>query len=291
MIAALVLAAALDAPPSLDAVLQRAAEYVEAFHRRLSGIVAEEHYVQTAQYPHGDRWTDERSRRELRSDLLLVRPGDTGDWVQFRDVFEVDGWPVRDRRERLVPLFLQPPASRAAQLMRIRAESARYNIGTVERTVNTPTLALVFLEAVHQPRFAFTRASPHATAALAPPSEPAGTAFRTSTEVWIVDFREKQDGTLIRDERGRDVPARGRFWIEPSSGRVLMSELTAKTRRVRATIDVSYQSEPLVGLLVPIEMRERYATRDAERIDGVATYGRFRQFTVTVGEEIGTVKK
>jgi hypothetical protein len=291
VIAALLLAAALDAPPSLDAVLQRAAEYVEAFHRRLSGIVAEEHYVQTAEYPHGERWTGERSRRELRSDLLLVRPGGTGDWVQFRDVFEVDGRPVRDRRERLVPLFLQPAASRAAQLMRIRAESARYNIGTVERTVNTPTLPLLFLEPVNQKRFAFTRASSRATAALARPSEPPGGAFRASTEVWIVDFREKQDGTLIRDERGRDVPARGRFWIEPSSGRVLMSELTAKTGRVRATIDVSYQSEPLVGLLVPIEMRERYTTRDAERIDGVATYGRFRQFTVTVEEEIGTVKK
>ena len=223
--------------------------------------------------------------------LLLVRPGGMGDWVQFRDVFEVDGRPVRDRGERLVPLFLQPAASRAAQLMRIRAESARYNIGTVERTVNTPTLPLLFLETANQKRFAFTRASSRATLTLAPPSELAGAAFRTSTEVWIVDFREKQDGTLIRDERGRDVPARGRFWIEPSSGRVLMSELTANTRRIRATIDVSYQSEPLVGLLVPIEMRERYATRDAERIDGVATYGRFRQFTVTVEEEIGTVKK
>jgi hypothetical protein len=294
VIAALVVAAAVaDAPLSLslDAVLQRAAAYVAAFHRQLSGIVAEEHYLQTAQYPHGDRYANEPSRRELRSDLLLVRPGGAGDWVQFRDVFEVDGAPVRDRGERLVPLFLQPPASRATQLMRIRGESARYNIGTVERTVNTPTLPLVFLEAAHQRRVAFKRASARATTALAPPSEAAGAAFRTSTEVWIVDFREKEDGTLIRDERGRDVPARGRFWIEPASGRVLMSELTADTRHVRATIDVSYQSEPLVGLLVPIEMRERYVTRDGERIDGVATYGRFRQFTVTVDERIGTVKQ
>src|SRR5262249_50237757 len=153
------------------------------------------------------------------------------------------------------------------------------------------TLPLVFLEASHQPRLSFKRAAADAGAALAPTSDPGGAAFRTSTEVWIVDYREKDEGTLIRDERGRDVPARGRFWIEPSTGRVLMSELTANTRRVRATIDVSYQSEPLVGLLVPIEMRERYATRDHERIDGVATYGRFRQFTVTVDERIGTVKR
>jgi hypothetical protein len=294
MMAALALvaaAAAADARVALPAVLQRAAAYVAEFHRQLSGIVAEEHYVQSVRYPSSDTFVAESGRRELRSDLLLVRPGDVGDWVQFRDVFEVDGRPVRDRGERLVPLFLQPAASRTAQMMRIRAESARYNIGTVDRTVNTPTLPLLFLEAAHQARFAFKRTTSGELAAFAGSTETPGAAFRTSTEVWIVEYREKQAGTLIRDERGRDVPARGRFWIEPESGRVLMSELVADTRHVRATIDVSYQSEPLVGLLVPIEMRERYSTREGERIDGVATYGRFRQFQVTVDEKIGAIKK
>jgi len=48
---------------------------------------------------------------------------------------------------------------------------------------------------------------------------------------------------------------------------------------------VSYQSEPLLGFLVPIEMRERYdGRRDKSHIEGVATYGRFRQFHVNTTE-------
>jgi len=51
-------------------------------------------------------------------------------------------------------------------------------------------------------------------------------------------------------------------------------------------IDVSYQSEPLLGLLVPIEMRESYdGRRTRSHTKAVATYGRFRQFGVSVTEE------
>ena len=64
-----------------------------------------------------------------------------------------------------------------------------------------------------------------------------------------------------------------------------MSELVAQNRELRATIDVSYQSEPLLGLLVPIEMREWYdGRRNGSRIEAVATYGKFRQFQVNTNE-------
>src|SRR5207249_185671 len=66
------------------------------------------------------------------------------------------------------------------------------------------------------------------------------------------------------------------FWIEPDTGRVLMTELRAGDMNVRGTIDVSYQSEPLMRLLAPIEMREEYFDRSGAQITGVATYGRFR---------------
>jgi hypothetical protein len=70
---------------------------------------------------------------------------------------------------------------------------------------------------------------------------------------------------------------RGRLWIEPATGRVLMSELLAGDDDLRATIAVSYQSEPLLGFLVPVEMRERYeAPAKGVRIEGLATYEGFR---------------
>ena len=100
-------------------------------------------------------------------------------------------------------------------------------------------------------------------------------AFRTTTEIWTIEFEEHQRDTLIKTERLRDLPSRGRFWIDPLTGRVLMSELVAKNRAVAATVDVSYQSEPLMGFLVPVEMRETYI-RYGERISGRAEYGKFR---------------
>jgi hypothetical protein len=68
---------------------------------------------------------------------------------------------------------------------------------------------------------------------------------------------------------------KGRFWIDPTNGAVLISEMIADGGGVLATVTVSYQSEPLMGFLVPIEMRESYV-RAGERITGHAVYGRFR---------------
>ena len=54
-----------------------------------------------------------------------------------------------------------------------------------------------------------------------------------------------------------------------------ISELRIETGNVRAQVTVSYQSEPLMGFLVPVEMRESYERR-GERIEGHAVYGKFR---------------
>jgi hypothetical protein len=71
-----------------------------------------------------------------------------------------------------------------------------------------------------------------------------------------------------------------------------MSELVVDNRRVRATIDVSFQSEPLLGILVPIGMRARYhIKRSGTIVEGRATYGRFRLFQVNVDEKLAPLKK
>jgi len=73
---------------------------------------------------------------------------------------------------------------------------------------------------------------------------------------------------------------------------VLMSEMILEPHGARGVITVNYQSEPLLGLLVPTEMRERYdRLRDKSVIEGFASYGRFRQFQVLVDEKLGPIKK
>lgn len=285
LLAALLVMAPLPATraqePSLGVVLARAGEYVTEYRRQLSGIVAEEHYTQRATTPVQSRrrLTDtEHEHRELRSDFLLVRPAGEERYTEFRDVFEVDGSPVRDRQERLTRLFLDPSASAARQIDDIRRESARYNIGDVLRTLNTPTLALLILRPAHQPQFTFARATDTSPSLSLGGEAPA--------DVWVIAYTEVERNTMIRGTGGKDLPSEGRFWIEPVAGRVLLSEFIVNDSRVlRATIDVRYGSDPAIGPLVPVEMRERYDDlRDGARVEGTATYSRFRQFQVQVEE-------
>ena len=278
--------ASAEEPTLLD-VLARAGAYVAEFQRQLSGIVAEEHYIQDARpgVQQSLRMTiPSVSHRELKSDLLLVRPDGTDRWIQFRDVFEVDGRLVRDRDERLMKLFVAPSKSTAAQVEHIADESSRFNIGNLLRTVNVPVLALSVLELRNQSRFTFSRGT-RARPPLGRDTVP------LADDAWVVEFAETAARTIIRTANGRDLPVRGRFWLDPTTGRVLASGLIAEDVALKGTIDVQYQLEPALGLLVPTDMRERYEIRrDGSRVEGVATYSHFRQFQVKVDEKIAPIK-
>ena len=145
---------------------------------------------------------------------------------------------------------------------------------------------LEILRPNRQRRFRFKRSTKRDVAMLHLSPDGDG-AFRASAEVWVVEYDEVSRLTLIRTGKDGnvDLPAHGRFWIEPDTGRVLMAELRAGNAAVQGTIDVSYQSEPLVGLLVPVEMREEYRA-SASHITGIASYGKFRQFQVNVDEKL-----
>jgi hypothetical protein len=264
---------------SLDAVLKRTAGYVAEFRKQLSEIVAEETYRQEIALTR--RETDMlrvNPPRRLKSDLLLIRPAQSDRYVELRDVFEVDGQPVRDRQSRLELLLRDPAALANTSIQSIIAESARYNIGSITRNINTPLMALQFLDASDQPRFKFKHVEKQKPVFKDEADRAANEApvFRVATEMWTVEYQERDGNTVIRRPNGRDLPAHGRFWIDPSNGSVLISEMIVDGGGVIATVTVSYQSEPLMGFLVPIEMRESYI-RYGERISGRAEYGKFRQ--------------
>jgi hypothetical protein len=282
---ALLAAASLDAQtpveePTLAAVLARTAAYVAEYQTKLAGIVAEEHYrqsvVRTA--------TGSRDRiyvpqhRDLKSDLLLVRLENDDRWLQFRDVFEVDGKPVRDRDQRLFKLFLEPSSGSRLQADLIANESARYNIGPLFRTINVPILALIFFDARNQSRFAHKRVGP---------GDLRGFAGRArDADIWAVDYRETSPRTVIRGEADSDLPSSGRLWIDSSNGRVLKTELRSGSTGLRAQVTVTYKAEAGLELLVPAEMRESYMLlRSLISIQGRALYSHFRQFKVTTTEK------
>lgn len=268
---------ATQQPATLADVLARAGEYVVRLERDLAGVVVEEHYVQDstrlggglpARGPGAMQTT--REHRDLKSDVLLVRPEGSDRYIQFRDVFEVDGKPVRDRDDRLAMLFLNPAPSASEQLQEIREDSARYNLGNISRDFNVPVLALVFLHAENQRRFRFALA-------------------RTGRagEPWEIEYREVEPNTLIRTSANRDLPVRGRFRIEPNSGRVWLSELVLEDDAVHAEVTVTYALDEKLGFLAPIEMRESVGARNGSlEIKGRATYSRFRRFKITTEENV-----
>jgi hypothetical protein len=272
---------AADGPP-LPEVMQQVATYVADFEQRLSRVIVEERYQQLVvpKKPRPCAKDDLYCASQiiipayvtLRSDLSLIKTGVEATWTQYRDVFEVNQLPVRHRDERLARLLAQP-ASRE-QLQAIVNESARFNVGSVVRNINTPLFALQILRADMQPRFRF-RLAPRGRPAAA--SQPGGGAFRLAVEVWCVEFSERAKPTLVHDEKGKDVPASGRFWIEPDTGRVVMSELKFDKSGLRSSLTVSYQSEPMLGMLMPVQMREEYLQRKSGTVTtGTATYGQFR---------------
>jgi sulfatase modifying factor 1 len=287
-----VVLAAPQAPAraELETVLNRAGWYLDYFVDEFENVVAEETYVQDssqllasfspmsggrggAVQPPSPSDMLRAKHRDMRSDFLLVKSPETEALVPFRDVIQVDGVLVRDREARLAKLFLSNLPDTMGKAERIREEGARYNLGNMRSTLGNPVLALGVLQQTYQPRFRFSL----------------GKEDRTfGAGVAVVEYKETHSPTMIRGEVGNDLPAHGRVWIDAATGRVLKTELQVEQPTVRATITTTFQAEEKSGIAVPLEMREQYTFPSGNRVNTVASYGRFRRFDVNANEDIQT---
>jgi hypothetical protein len=284
------LRAQLPQPDTLTLTLARAATFVERYAARTSGLVIEESYVQDVQQVNrfGFR-VNQRSgatHRELKADLLLVRVPGTDAWMQFRDVFEVDGRKLRDRTDRLQKLFLQPSKNTQAQADKIVKESARYNIGDVERTINIPMLGLTVLDRSAQSGFEFklddTRDANADIFAV-----PKTADFAVPAGAIAVAFRETAIQTMVKTPQGKNLAAKGRFWFDAASGNVLMTELRIEEWTLAAAVHVAYRQLGDIDLPMPAAMHEMYENRlNNRRVEGTARYSNPRQFNVNVDEKM-----
>ena len=270
-------------PPSLDDVVGRLLAYGAGYGPRLADIVAEEHYTQWVETEPGIVVIPPLSvtRRVIRSDYVLTQLEDGETWVAFRDAFEVDGVPVRDREDRLVALLSRGGTAAWRQAEAIANESARFNIGTrlITRNINVPTFVLQLLRPGLHQRFRFTRARGDGgrDAAVAGPGGAPLPADGRPADVWQIEFRERDRPTIVRQARnGGDQPLRGTMAVDPRTGAVWATHLTWE-RGPGGHISVTYDRVPEVSGLVPVRMVEEY--RDGRTfIRGEATYRNFRQF-------------
>jgi hypothetical protein len=163
-----------------------------------------------------------------------------------------------------------PTADALDDARRSTAESARYNIGDMTRTINVPTIALMLLRLENQTRAEFTSGGPR----------------YGKTLLSILRFKETSPNRFIATPD--HAAATGLFWIEPKTGRVEHSELSINSDTYSAKIVVDYADQPKLKLWVPTRMTERYVLRNGgASVDGVLTaqaeYQNFRRFETKAG--------
>ena len=273
-------AAAQD--PELSGLLERAATYLAAFGPKVSGIVAKENYLQEVRSLTPSSNTPgmhvaDRSRR-LLSDFSFLADEQEG-WIEFRDVQSVNGQEV-GQRERVIDLLANPSPNARLQARRIAEYGARFNLmipaAIVNRTINLPMSALLFLKGSEQRRSVFTL----------------GRRERIDgTDAVVLQFQETATPRLIGSDAGH--AASGSFWIEPTTGAVVQSELKfttgSRASQTRATIRVRYTPHPRFDVMLPAWMDEEYETSgtgDSVILGARAVYDDYRRFGVTTDEDV-----
>lgn len=269
------LALVIIAPPaqpslSLKDVMHRVERYVAAYGERASIVVCTERYEQRASGSGSGE-----SRRTLVSDFALVHADAIHGWLGFRDVLEVDGRTVADRGDRLARV-LMGSQGRFDEARRLSDESARYNIGVIERNFNVPTAALFFFTEENHARFKFA-------------------ARRVAEDgTWEIGFHETDRPTLIKSPDGDSIPSSGTIWVEPQSGIVVRTLLRLDTiatrgrrssRGAQGQVEVVYRRVNDLNMWLPASMDERFhAAREQiwDDVSGHAEYSNYRQFTTTV---------
>jgi hypothetical protein len=252
---------------SLETVLQRMRAYLTNYANTLPAVIATEKYDQRA--GSGAR----RKPRHLESDYGLIQLKGYPGWLGFREVLAVDGKPVPDSARRLADLFAKPSEAAVKQARRIAEESSRYNIGPVVRTINDPVVILEILDARNSQSLQFSKA---------------GEATIGGTRVWVLAIKETGRPTVIRTSDLKDLPLRGRAWVDPETGRVARGEVAVEPAPgVTATVEVSFEHDRRLGFAVPSRMIERYTNRNLVTVSsGEATYSNYRQFSVETRENL-----
>ena len=245
---------------SLDDVVARLDTYLKQYEQSLASVVAEERYVQKLSRGVGSDGVAIQTRT-LVSDYALARSPQA--WTGFRDTWEVDGRPVRDREDRLAALLASGSPDSAAQAFRITRENARFNIGdeVATRTINVPTVTLDLVHPRHREHFSFNRR---------------GEETIDGMRTWTIGFSERTRPTIIRGPGGRDQRARGTIWVNPDTGEVLRTNLLWDGEP-KGFITVHYRRDPNVDGFVPATMIEQYQ-RSGMQVDGEATYTGYRRF-------------
>ncbi len=252
-----------------------ASAWTARFEQGLSGLLFREKYLQKTDGASPlTQGTISRlsGRRELltEANVFLLRADRTREFVLFRDVYSTNGRDVADHTARLERLLTDGSARSLEHARTLTNASARHNIGTVNRNINIPTMALRYLEASRIGGVQFRRA---------------GDATVNGLATTIVEFEEIGIPTLVRGLDDSDVPARGRYWIHTASGAIVRAHVDFAGRDVTGRLEIDLMRHDKLAVWVPKEMTEVWRAR-GQRTTGLAHYDRYQRVSVSTGEVI-----
>jgi hypothetical protein len=248
---------------SLKAVLAGADAYLAEYTRQLTFLLADETYAQQVADSSGAR------HRTMHGELFVTFVPEERMWLAVRDVADVDGAPVPDRDD-LRELLARNPIGRVARPLIDR--NARFNLGSIVRNFNEPTLALRVLDPDRRAQMKLDRRRVTQTG---------------PATVVTIAFRETGRATLVRGIDGRDVPSSGELEIDAGTGRIHRTSIEFTFERITARLETTYAPVPRLGLWLPSVFTERYergARRGGARelVECEARYTNWRKFDVNV---------
>ena len=271
-------------PVTLEGLLDRAGWYLDYFVDEFENVVAEEHYTQDAVVAPADLQPFTRPRRrraaalgrghrlrarhrDLRSDFLLVKSPETEALVPFRDVIAGR----RRRRSRSRSASGQAVPDRA----RRRDGAGRTAFATKARATTSATCAARSAIRCWRSAFSSEAISRASTSRSGRRTRNAAPASRSSTT------RRKRSPAMIRGEAGtRSVRRTAVCGSTPSPAACSRRSCRSSSRRSARSSPPRSGPRRRSGIAVPLEMREQYTFANGNRVNTVATYGRFRRFDV-----------
>ena len=259
--------AQVQRPPDISAggVARAAQRYVDEYQHALSFLLAEEAGSQQVLGQQGGPV----GRRTTKAEIFLTFLDKERVWLAVRDVFAVDGEPVSDHVD-LRSLLTSGPLSGLAQVL--ANQSSRFNIGSIGRNFNEPTLGLLVLDAGHRSQFKFERRR----------VEQVGDAMLVT-----LGFTETERPTLIHGVDNANVYSKGELIVEAGTGRVRRTFIELKQQEFHVQLTTTYRLDERLDIWVPDVFTERYersATRKdaAETITCESTYSNYRKFDVQI---------
>jgi hypothetical protein len=198
--------------------------------------------------------------RTTRGEFFITFVASDGIWMSVHDIAEVDGLVVPDR-DNLRALL----SSRSIREVgpAIARSNARFNIGSIVRNFNEPTLALQLISPARSRDVRFTREKVVRNA--------------SGELVATLDFRLAGGATFIGSIGGRRVTTRGTVTAEARSGRLMRTSLTVDDGDVLAVLDTDYSPDERLGLWLPARFTEIYS-RQNETTTVETTFSNYRRF-------------